>query len=96
VSGSDRGERELHATDTHDPERPELKYIVFKLSDDNKEIVVDKSSNSASYDDFINDLPADTCRYAIYDFEYQKGNDGTRNKLCFFAWCAKPYSAMRV
>jgi cofilin len=64
----------------------ELKYIIFKLSDDNKEITVEKSSNSASYDDFVSDLPANTCRYAIYDFEYEKGNEGKRNKLCFYAW----------
>lgn len=22
----------------------------------------------------------------MYDFEYEKGNDGKRNKLCFYAW----------
>lgn len=63
----------------------ELKYIVFKLSDDNKEIVVEKTSESGSYDDFVGDLPAESCRYAIYDFEYEKG-EGKRNKICFYAW----------
>ncbi|SCZ89922.1 BZ3500_MvSof-1268-A1-R1_Chr1-3g01664 [Microbotryum saponariae] len=63
-----------------------LKYIVFKLADDNKEITVEKSSDSASYDDFVADLPADSCRYAIYDFEYEKPGEGKRNKICFFAW----------
>ncbi|KAI5479471.1 cofilin [Pseudohyphozyma bogoriensis] len=63
-----------------------LKYIIFKLSDDNKEIQVEKTSSSADYDEFLNDLPAQSCRYAIYDFEYQKGSDGLRNKICFYAW----------
>ncbi|GEM11022.1 cofilin [Rhodotorula toruloides] len=62
-----------------------LKYIVFKLSDDNKEIQVEKSSESASYDDFVGDLPPNSPRYAVYDFEYEKG-EGKRNKLCFYAW----------
>lgn len=63
----------------------ETKYIVFKLSDDNKEIVVEKTSESGNYDEFVGDLPAESCRYAIYDFEYEKG-EGKRNKICFYAW----------
>ncbi|GAA5976673.1 hypothetical protein JCM21900_002864 [Sporobolomyces salmonicolor] len=63
-----------------------LKYIIFKLSDDMKEIQVETASESPSYDDFISGLPASGCRYAVYDFEYEKGNEGKRNKLCFYAW----------
>lgn len=66
--------------------RTELKFIVFKLSGDNKEIVVDTQSESASYDDFLEALPPNSPRYAVYDFEYEKG-EGKRNKLCFYAWC---------
>ncbi|GAA5847274.1 hypothetical protein JCM9279_000214 [Rhodotorula babjevae] len=62
-----------------------LKFIVFKLSSDNKEIVVDAQSESASYDDFLDALPPNSPRYAVYDFEYEKG-EGKRNKLCFYAW----------
>ncbi|GAA6034781.1 hypothetical protein JCM8097_001166 [Rhodosporidiobolus ruineniae] len=63
-----------------------LKYIVFKLSDDNKEIVVDKQSESADYEEFIGQLPESGCRYAIYDFEYERPGEGKRNKICFVAW----------
>ncbi|KAK4046713.1 cofilin [Microbotryomycetes sp. JL221] len=62
------------------------KYIIFKISDDNTQIEVEKKSNSASYDDFVNDLPAESCRYAVYDLEYEKGGEGKRNKICFYAW----------
>lgn len=47
--------------------------------------MVEKSNSSTSYDEFVNDLPAESCRYAIYDFEYEK-DGGKRNKLCFIAW----------
>lgn len=63
-----------------------LKYIIFNLSPDYKEILVQKTSESASYDDFLAELPAAECRYAIYDFEYEKGDDGKRSKICFFTW----------
>ncbi|KAG0666937.1 cofilin [Rhodotorula mucilaginosa] len=61
------------------------KYIVFKLSADNTQIEVEKTSPSASYDDFLNDLPPNSPRYAVYDFEYEK-DGGKRNKICFYAW----------
>ncbi|GAA5820832.1 hypothetical protein JCM11251_001833 [Rhodosporidiobolus azoricus] len=64
----------------------ETKYIVFKLSDDNKEIVVEKTSESADYDEFTDALPPNTCRYAVYDFEFEIPGEGKRNKICFFAW----------
>merc|ERR1712080_73036 len=60
-------------------------YIVFKLSADNTQIEVEKTSPSASYDDFLNDLPPNSPRYAVYDFEYEK-DGGKRNKICFYAW----------
>ena len=51
---------------------------------------MEKSSDSGNYDDFLADLPADTCRYAIYDFEYEKAGEGKRNKICFYAWFVIP------
>lgn len=66
-----------------------LQYIIFKLSDDKKEIIVEKAVDKASYDDFIGELPADDCRWAVYDFEYDTGESGKRNKIVFYAWCVK-------
>ncbi|KAA1469944.1 hypothetical protein DENSPDRAFT_652843 [Dentipellis sp. KUC8613] len=63
-----------------------LKYIVFTLSPDNTEIIVEKKSESHEYEDFVSDLPEGECRWAVYDFEYQKGDEGVRNKLLFVSW----------
>ncbi|SYW78243.1 probable COF1 - cofilin, actin binding and severing protein [Ustilago bromivora] len=63
-----------------------IKYIIYTLNQNNTEIVVAKASTSSSYDDFIAELPPAECRYAIYDFEYEKGDEGKRNKICFFTW----------
>ncbi|PLW07295.1 hypothetical protein PCANC_21556 [Puccinia coronata f. sp. avenae] len=63
------------------------KYIIYAISDDAKEIIVEKVSESLSYDDFLHDLPETSCRYAVYDFEYDLADaEGKRNKLCFFTW----------
>ncbi|KAK4214043.1 hypothetical protein QBC37DRAFT_284737 [Rhypophila decipiens] len=75
------------------------KYIIFKLSDDNKEIVIDKTGDSSEdYEVFREALMNATTksrsgqvgkgpRYAVYDFEYQLASgEGTRNKITFIAW----------
>ncbi|KAF7980702.1 hypothetical protein HWV62_37159 [Athelia sp. TMB] len=65
------------------------KYIIFNLNRDNTEIIVEKQSTSLDYDDFLSDLPETECRWAVYDFEFEKEGAGKRNKLCFFSWCVK-------
>jgi len=63
------------------------KYIIFKLSDDKKSIVVEKKGVNGSYDTFLEDLPERDCRYAVYDFEYSlETGEGKRQKLCFYTW----------
>jgi len=63
-----------------------IKYIIYTMSKDFTEIIVDKSSNLASYDDFIADLPETECRWAVYNLEYEKDGAGKRNKICFYSW----------
>ncbi|TFY78958.1 hypothetical protein EWM64_g5048 [Hericium alpestre] len=63
-----------------------LKYIIFTLSPDNTEVVVAKTSTSRDYEEFVEELPEGECRWAVYDFEYQKGDEGKRTKLCFIMW----------
>ncbi|KAF5382629.1 hypothetical protein D9615_003017 [Tricholomella constricta] len=62
------------------------KYIIFTLSKDVTEIVVEKTSSSQSYEDFVGDLPETECRWAIYDFEFEKEEGGKRSKICFISW----------
>ncbi|KAJ1511891.1 cofilin, partial [Coelomomyces lativittatus] len=62
------------------------RYIIYKLNPAQTEIVVEKSSESNDYDEFIDALPLNECRYAVYDVEYQHPEGGQRHKICFFAW----------
>ncbi|KAL2149483.1 hypothetical protein VTH82DRAFT_8134 [Thermothelomyces myriococcoides] len=75
------------------------KYIIFKLSDDNTQIVVESTSEDGSeYEDFRNKLINATSksktgavgkgpRYAVYDVQYElSSGEGTRNKITFIAW----------
>ena len=68
--------------------RKKYRYIVYKLNDDNTSIVIEKKVESCDkYDDFLSELPEDDCRYAVYDFEFEKSpGEGIRNKICFIVW----------
>lgn len=67
-----------------------FKYIIFTLSKDLTEIVVDKavdkSAESVEYDKFLADIPETECRWAVYDFEFEKEGAGKRNKIVFISW----------
>jgi hypothetical protein len=75
------------------------KYVIYKLSDDNKEIVVDcTSEDGPEYDDFREKLinaqsktksgaVGKGPRYAVFDVQYDLASgEGTRNKITFIAW----------
>ncbi|KAH7272125.1 hypothetical protein B0J15DRAFT_386666, partial [Fusarium solani] len=62
------------------------KYIVYKLSDDYKEIVVEHASEDKDWEE-LQGAVGKGPRYAVYDFEYSLASgDGIRNKLAFIAW----------
>ncbi|ODQ76920.1 hypothetical protein BABINDRAFT_55433 [Babjeviella inositovora NRRL Y-12698] len=64
-----------------------LKYVIFSLNDKKTEIVVEKTSDEQDYEKFLEDLPENDCRYAVYDFEYEiGGGEGKRSKIVFFTW----------
>ncbi|KAG8851527.1 cofilin [Tulasnella sp. 330] len=66
--------------------KKKIKYIIFTLNKTFTEIIVEKSSDDADYDKFITDLPETECRWAIYDFDFEKKDAGKRNKLVFYSW----------
>jgi len=61
-------------------------YIQMKISDDRTVIEIEKTVDTSSYEDFVKQFPANDCRYAIYDFEYELGESGQRNELVFVIW----------
>eukprot|EP01106_Pelomyxa_sp_JSP_P015248 TRINITY_DN5169_c0_g1_i1.p2 TRINITY_DN5169_c0_g1~~TRINITY_DN5169_c0_g1_i1.p2 ORF type:complete len:153 (-),score=73.88 TRINITY_DN5169_c0_g1_i1:185-604(-) len=62
------------------------RYIILQLSTDLKQVVVAKRApTTATWADFIAELPKDDCRYGVFDLEF-KSEDGDRSKLVFVLW----------
>jgi len=74
------------------------KWIIFKISDDWKEIVVEETSKDADYSVFREKLLNAKSknkrgeegmggRYAVYDVDYEaEGGAGKRTKITFISW----------
>ncbi|KAK4492041.1 hypothetical protein RD792_002831, partial [Penstemon davidsonii] len=70
---------ELKAKRTH-------RFIVFKIED--KQIIVEKLGEpTETYEDFAALLPAEECRYAVYDYDFMTGENVPKSRIFFIAWC---------
>ncbi|KAI9730522.1 MAG: cofilin [Cirrosporium novae-zelandiae] len=75
-----------------------LKYIIYRLSDDYKEIIVEETSKDGDWETFRTKLEQAKSktkqgkegpgpRYAVYDFDYELAEgEGKRSKITFIAW----------
>ncbi|KAG7663517.1 COF1 [[Candida] subhashii] len=63
------------------------KFIIFTLNETKTKVVVSETSTDTDYEAFVEKLPENDCRYAIYDFEYELGGgEGKRSKIVFYTW----------
>ncbi|GMN24291.1 hypothetical protein TIFTF001_000505 [Ficus carica] len=61
-------------------------YFVFKLSADDKQIVVENVGKpTQSFEDFITTLPDRDCRYVVYDHVTSK-DDSEKRAIVFLTW----------
>ena len=65
-----------------------MKFIVYKMNDGMTQIEVLKTGDkTATYDDFLKELPVSDCRYGVFDVEHEEPKTkAMSNKLTVFAW----------
>lgn len=63
------------------------RFIVYKIEEKQKQVIVEKVGEPGqSYEDFTACLPADECRYAVYDFDYFTEENVPKSRIFFIAW----------
>ncbi|KAG9152954.1 hypothetical protein Leryth_025554 [Lithospermum erythrorhizon] len=63
------------------------RFIVFKIEEKIQQVIVEKIGQpDETYDDFMASLPADECRYAVYDFDFTTDENVQKSKIFFVAW----------
>ncbi|KAG6416225.1 hypothetical protein SASPL_123650 [Salvia splendens] len=65
------------------------RYVIFKIEEKKKEVVVDKTGGPAQdYQDFAESLPQKDCRYAVYDFDFVTTDKCRKSKILFIVSCS--------
>ncbi|KAI8027073.1 Actin-depolymerizing factor 10 [Camellia lanceoleosa] len=63
------------------------RFIVFKIDETIQQVKVEKlGSPEETYEDFTNNLPADECRYAVFDLDFTTNENCQKSKIFFIAW----------
>ncbi|KAH7550292.1 hypothetical protein JRO89_XS13G0166200 [Xanthoceras sorbifolium] len=63
------------------------RFIVFKIEEKIQQVTVEKLGGpNESYEDFSASLPANECRYAVYDFDFTTEENCQKSKIFFVAW----------
>ncbi|CAL4919810.1 unnamed protein product [Urochloa decumbens] len=71
------------------------RFVVFKIDDSLQRVVVDKvGARESGFDGLTASLPADDCRYAVYDHDFTVGDataagaggEAPRSKIFFVSW----------
>ncbi|XVF80043.1 hypothetical protein PTKIN_Ptkin15bG0038900 [Pterospermum kingtungense] len=63
------------------------RFIVYKIDETKQEVIVEKlGSPDETYDDFTSSLPANECRYAVFDYNFTTNENCQKTKIFFFAW----------
>lgn len=64
-----------------------LSYIIYTVNENRTEIIVQNTSDSREYQDFVEELDPQECRWGVYDFEFENDNGDRRNTLVLMSWC---------
>lgn len=63
------------------------RFIIYKIEEKQKQVIVEKLGEpTESYEDFAAGLPADECRYAVYDFDFMTEENCQKSRIFFIAW----------
>lgn len=63
-----------------------LRYFIYQIKD-KKTIVIEKQGErSKTFDDFVEDLPENDCRYGLVDIEFETDDGRPTSKMVLITW----------
>ena len=62
------------------------RFIVFKIEEKIQQVIVEKLGGpEETYDDFTASMPANECRYAVFDFDFITDENCQKSKIFFIS-----------
>ncbi len=65
-------------------QKMKLKYVIYKI--EKGKIVTESRSDDADFGNFVSQLPANDCRYALYDMAFTTNDGRPGSKLVMISW----------
>merc|ERR1711872_794523 len=66
------------------------RHIIFHIQDEKTIVIESTGGRDSTYDEYLEKLPDDACRYGLYDLEFQHsaqgGEDSLRKILFLMSW----------
>ncbi|KAG6483884.1 actin-depolymerizing factor 1-like [Zingiber officinale] len=64
-----------------------FRFIIFNIDETNQQVTVEKLGQpDESYENFTSSLPANECRYAVFDFDFTTDENCQKSKIFFISW----------
>ncbi|XP_074592734.1 actin-depolymerizing factor 1-like [Curcuma longa] len=64
-----------------------FRFITFKIDERIQQVIVEKLGQpDEDYNAFTSSLPADECRYAVFDFDFVTDENCQKSKIFFISW----------
>ena len=63
-----------------------LRYFIYEIKDKKTVVIEKQGDRSKTYDDFVEDLPENDCRYGVIDIEFESNDGRPTSKIIFISW----------
>ena len=63
-----------------------LRYFIYEIKDKKTIIISKQGERSKTYDDFVEEMPENECRYGLIDIEFETDDGRPTSKLVFISW----------
>lgn len=60
--------------------------MIFEIKNKKEVVIEKKGERSKTFDDFVEDLPENDCRYGVIDVEFETKDGRPTSKIVFITW----------
>jgi len=63
-----------------------LRYFIYKIQDKKTVVIEKQGERTKTFDDFVEELPENDCRYGLIDIEFETVDGRATSKIIFISW----------
>ena len=63
-----------------------LRYFIYEIKNKKEIVISGQGDRSKTYEDFVEELPENDCRYGLIDVEFETGDGRPTSKIVFISW----------